>query len=187
MTLEEIKKRILALIEEINPESEYLTDDDDIQAKINYCIDMIQNELARIKKIPKIATFEVETGTTYDVKEEVDYLYKIRNIEIKDDEGNSIGFDLFGTTLIPEGDGVATVKYYKYPEPITADTPDTYEFEISQDILEILPYGAAADILKNDVAAQFGRVYETAYQSALQKLDINTNEMTYYIGDGVDV
>ena len=48
MTLTEMKKRVLSLIEEINPNSDYLTDDIDIQAKINYVIDIKAHELARI-------------------------------------------------------------------------------------------------------------------------------------------
>ena len=51
MTLKDMKLRVLSLIEEINPESEYLTDDIDIQAKINYVIDIKNHELSRIKKI----------------------------------------------------------------------------------------------------------------------------------------
>ena len=50
MTLTEMKKKVLKLIEEINEESNLLTDDPDISAKINEVINQIQNELARIKK-----------------------------------------------------------------------------------------------------------------------------------------
>ena len=52
MTLKEMKQKTLRLIEEINPESELLTDDPDIAAKINDVINQIQFELVRIKKIP---------------------------------------------------------------------------------------------------------------------------------------
>ena len=38
MTLMDMKYKVLALIEELNPESEYLTDDPDISTKINYVI-----------------------------------------------------------------------------------------------------------------------------------------------------
>ena len=56
MTLLEMKKQVLKLIEEINPKSELLTDDSDIANKINVVINLIQNELARIKKIPPSET-----------------------------------------------------------------------------------------------------------------------------------
>lgn len=39
MNLQDMKLRVLSLIEEVNADSEYLTDDVDIQAKINYVID----------------------------------------------------------------------------------------------------------------------------------------------------
>ena len=53
MTLSEMKKKTLALIEELDPDSEYLTEDPDIAAKLNYVTNQIMYEVARIKKIPK--------------------------------------------------------------------------------------------------------------------------------------
>ena len=47
MSLTDVKKQILAMIEELNPESELLTDDPDISAKINYVINQIMIELVR--------------------------------------------------------------------------------------------------------------------------------------------
>ena len=47
MTLREMKDRVLSLIEELNPESKYLTEDPDIKEKINYVIDMKNHELER--------------------------------------------------------------------------------------------------------------------------------------------
>ena len=41
MTLLEMKKKVLALIEELNPNSEFLTDDPDIATKINEVINSI--------------------------------------------------------------------------------------------------------------------------------------------------
>ena len=66
MTKLEMKKRVLALIEELNPDSEYLTDDPDIQAKIDFTMDQVMFELARIKKIPRYVELEVKTGDVID-------------------------------------------------------------------------------------------------------------------------
>ena len=41
MTLAEMKKKVLGLIEELNPDSELLTDDPDIATKINEVINQI--------------------------------------------------------------------------------------------------------------------------------------------------
>ena len=50
MTLLEMKKKVLSLIEELNPNSEYLTDDPDIATKMEDVITQIMFELARFKK-----------------------------------------------------------------------------------------------------------------------------------------
>ena len=62
MTLLEMKKKVLGLIEELNPDSELLTDDPDISAKINEETNQIMFELARIKKISKYVEMEVSKG-----------------------------------------------------------------------------------------------------------------------------
>ena len=64
MTLLEMKKKVLALIEELNPDSELLTDDPDIAGKINEVINQIMYELVRYKKIPKYVELEVTEGDT---------------------------------------------------------------------------------------------------------------------------
>ena len=62
MTLEEMKKKVLGLIEELNPNSELLTDDPDISTKLNDVINQVMFELARMKKIPKYVEIEVTAG-----------------------------------------------------------------------------------------------------------------------------
>ena len=59
MTLDEMDRKVLSLIEELNPNNEYLTDDPDIQAKKRYVTNQVLYELARIKKIPKYFEMEV--------------------------------------------------------------------------------------------------------------------------------
>ena len=77
MTLLEMKKKVLALIEELNPDSEFLTDDPDIATKINDVTNQILFELARIKKISKYAEIEVTAGqqlTFEDIEAVVGYV-----------------------------------------------------------------------------------------------------------------
>ena len=52
MTLKEMKQKVLGLIEELNPNSELLTDDPDIATKINDVINQVIFELVRMKKLP---------------------------------------------------------------------------------------------------------------------------------------
>ena len=41
MTLNDMKQKVLALIEELNPDSKFLTDDPDIATKINDVINQV--------------------------------------------------------------------------------------------------------------------------------------------------
>lgn len=181
MTLREMKDRVLSLIEEINPDSEYLTDDPDIQAKINYVIDMKQHELARVKRLAASEKIKVKENKQIDLYEELEGFYKLKNV-------TGASYTLFDNLLTFDSDGEATINYWRYPKMINKDTDmNKYKMELSEDVLEIMPYGVAADILKSDVSAQYGRVYEDAYQRALQMLDVNTSDGIFEIKGGIYV
>lgn len=165
-----MKLRVLSLIEEVNPESEYLTDDIDIQSKINYVIDLKNHELARIKKIAAIETIDVEEGDDLNLYDEFKNFYKLKSIV-------GAEFDLFENIVTFKESGTVKIKYYKYPKMITEETIDEdYKFELSTDVLEIMPLGIAADLLKSDVSTQYGRIYEEAYTKALNMLDVRMSD-----------
>ena len=99
MTLTEMKKKVLRLIEEINPKSELLTDDPDIANKINDVINQIQNELARIKKIPGRDELEVEKDEEYDLSDIDRNIYQLNIVTGVENTiiGNTIIFNQSGT------------------------------------------------------------------------------------------
>lgn len=171
MTLLEMKKKVLGLIEELNPESDLLTDDPDIATKINDVINQKLFELARMKKIPKYVELEVKEGDLVDfaklekkcgsevyqisLVEGVDYEYKAQGTVIKALESGTMGVDLF-----------------IYPERITEKTKDKgYEFELTPDVLEIMPFGVAGDLLKSDVSSSYGQIYSAEYEKLKNELD----------------
>ena len=87
MTLKEMKNKVLKLIEESNPESELLTDDPDISAKINDVINQIQNEMSRIKKIPANETMEVKSDDEIAGLDAQSCMYRIyRDIRFSPDK-----------------------------------------------------------------------------------------------------
>lgn len=181
MTLKEMKLRILSLIEEVNPSANALTDDVDIANKLNYLIDLAQHELARIKRIAAMDKMDVKQYDQVNLYDELKNFYKLKSIE-------GVKFDVFENILVFNENGTATIKYYKYPKMITSDTKDDdYKFELSDDVLEIMPYKVASDLLIGDVSNQYGKIYLQAYESALNKLDINTTDTIYEIEDDIDV
>ena len=186
MTLLEMKKKVLGLIEEVNPKSDLLTDDPDIATKINDVTNQILYELARMKKIPKYAEIEVTKGqqlTFEDIEGAVGYVvYQL---------GTVCGVNYVpkanGTILKILESGTAEIDCYVYPERITENTKNSYEFELSEDALEIMPYGIAGDLLKSDVSAEYGSIYATRYETMLDRLDPRYQMSSVYIEGGVDI
>lgn len=186
MTLQEMKKKVLGMIEELNPLSEYLTDDPDIQAKINDVINQILYEMARFKKIPKYVEIAVNEGDVLDFSDiENECGYEIYQIDVVC--GVRYVPKASGTVLKMLESGTAEISCFVYPERITEKTKGGYEFELSQDALEIMPYGIAGDLLKSDVSTEYGAMYANRYQEMLQRLDHRYQMPTYYIEGGLDV
>ena len=184
MTLQEMKKKVLGLIEELNPLSEYLTDDPDIQAKINDVINQILFEMARFKKIPKYVEIVVSEGDVLDFSDiERECGYEIYQIDMVC--GVRYLPKANGTVLKMLESGTAEIDCFVYPERITEKTKGNYEFELSPDALEIMPYGIAGDLLKSDVSTDYGSIYAVRYQEMLQRLDHRYQMPTVYIDGGV--
>ena len=186
MTLKEMKKKVLGLIEELNADSKVLTDDPDIALKMNDVINQVMYELVRMKKMPDYVEIPVEAGQ----------LVRFEDIS------NVGGYDVYqlglvagvqhelkanGTIIKVLEDGIAEIDYFRYPELITENTKDSYEFELSADALEIMPYGVAADLLKSDVSTGYGEIYAQRYETMLQRLDPRYAMGTVYIEGGVNI
>lgn len=164
MTLEEMKQKVYALIEEYNEDADDLTEDEDLATKINYVINQIQNELARVKKITGYTTLNVTEGQEISYEDIDSMLYQLNNIR-------GVEYDTMADRITFNENGEAKIYYYKYPKQITNETDDNYKFELSTDVLEIMPYGVAADLLKSDVSSQYGSIYAARYREMLQQLD----------------
>lgn len=187
MTLAEMKRKVLGLIEELNPESEFLTDDPDIATKINDVINQVMFELARFKKLPRYIEFDVSAGELIDytrIESECGAeVYQLDNVG-----GVLCDFKAKGTIIKILESGTLELDFYIYPERITEKTKDkAYEFELSSDVLEIMPYGVASDLLKSDISAEYGKIYEARYRDMLQDLDPRFSMTSVYIDGGVDI
>lgn len=186
MTLQEMKKKVLGLIEELNPLSEYLTDDPDIQAKINEVTNQIMFELVRFKKLPKYVEISVNEGDLLEFDDiEKESGYEVYQIDI-----------ICAVRYVPKASGTifkfmetgtAEISFFAYPERITENTKDkAYEFELSADVLEVMPYGIAGDLLKSDVSTEYGAVYSNRYQEMLSRLDHRYQMPTMFVDGGLD-
>ena len=186
ITLGELKKMVLALIEELNADRENLTDDPDIAAKHNYVINQVMFELVRIKKIPKYVEMEVTEGDTVtfeDIGRECGYeVYQLGTVS-----GANYSYKANGTILKILESGMLEVDCYVYPERITDKTPDSFQIELPQDVIEIMPYGVAADLLKSDISTEYGSIYATRYETMKQMLDPRNHMTSIYFDGGVNI
>ena len=186
MTLSEMKEKVLALIEELNPNSEYLTDDPDISAKLEHVITQIMFELSRFKKIPDYVEMEVEEGQLLrfeDITDETDYeVYQINLIR-----GVAYELKAQGTVIKILETGTAEIDYFRYPTRITEKNRAKYTFELSDDALEVMVYGVAADLLKSDISTDYGVIYEKRYKEMKSELDSRYAMVSVYIEGGVDI
>lgn len=180
----EMKKKVFSLIEELNPNSELLTDDPDISAKYNEVANQVQYELARIKKIPKYVEMNVAAGsiiTFADIEKACgSEVYQLATIC-----GVNYTPKASGTVLKILESGTAEIECFVYPERITDKTKGDHELELSQDALEIMPYGIAADLLKSDISTEYGTIYAVRYKELLQMLDPRYQMTSIYIEGGV--
>lgn len=187
MTLLEMKKKALGLIEELNPESQYLTDDVDIQTKINEVINQVMFELARLKKIPRYVELPVSAGDVVRFAD-ISAACGMEVFQLGRIGGAACDLRAHGTVLKVKESGMLEIDCFVYPERITEKTVDkAYEFELSQDALEIMPYGIAADLLKSDVSTDYGAAYKDRYETMLQRLDSRYVMPGIHIEGGVDI
>jgi hypothetical protein len=175
MTLGDIKKRTLALIEALDTTLPLLTDDIDFQKKINYCIDQVQTELAQVKPITAKTSYTV-TDSTLEQSLPSGF-YQVDKLETR--------FYIYDNKIVFEEAGTYDMYYSKFPTTITADTVDTTIMELTLDCLNAMPYGVASDMLKADVSTDYS-VYAKRYNDLLNQIRIGTTKSSVYVDDSVE-
>lgn len=185
MTLKELKQKVLVLIEEYDPDSDTLTADNDIENKMNDVINQIMFEICRVKKIPKYIAMDVSAGDQIDfeaLEAECGYaIYQVKRVTGVEYEERADG-----TILKMLESGKAEIDVYVYPEAITSKTKDSYEFELTADVLEVMPYGIAADLLATDVSSNY-KEFKERYETMLTRLDARNHMPMISIVGGIDV
>ena len=180
MTLGDLKKKTLALIEEIDTTETDLTNDPDIAAKLPYVINQVIHELARIKKIPAYATSTVEKDQVLDLTT-LTRFYQLCNIR-------DVKYEVLDDTHVKFLEaGIPLIRYYKYPINIDTSTTDSTTLDLTEDALEIAPYGIAADVLKADVSNQYGQIYANRYREMIQALDSRYATSIVEFDGGIDL
>ena len=180
MTLEEFKTKVLSIIEEYSDGADELTEDEDIAAKMNSCINTILSEMARYKKIDAYTTMEVTKGQNIALNEIDSNIYQLNLIR-------GIDYETVGNRVKFNEDGKAEIYYYKYPTQITEETSDDFKMELDLEALEIAVQGVCGLILASDISNQYGNIYTNMYREKIQMLDSRKSMPSVYISGGIDI
>lgn len=184
MNLTEMTKKVLVMIEEYDANEKSLTSDQDIEVKMKDSINQVMYELARMKKIPDYVEMEVQAGDLVRFEDianasgfDVYQIDRVRGVEFE--------FRANGTIIKVLESGTLEIDYFKYPERITEKTNGSYEFELSADALEIMPYGVAGDLLKTDVSTNYGQIFTQEFERKIERLDPRYSTGTFSVEGGV--
>jgi hypothetical protein len=196
MKLKEMKAKTFSLIEEYYPELSGLAEDEDVLNKIDGVINSIQMDLMKYRKINASEEIVIskEDSKVINLKDVLDDVYQLNKIVVDKDIDYQMPND--DTLILPKDyEGTITIYYFKYPtlvntmlgeeEKKTQD--ETFEFELDKDILEIMPYGVAADILKMDMISGYGRYFYERYMELRNTIDPRRSNGSIRIVGGVNV
>ena len=174
------------MIEEYDKDLESFTSDQDIESKLHNTINQVMFELARIKKIPAYVGMEVSAGDLIGFEDiatatgfEVYQLDRVRGLNFE--------YRANGTIIKVLESGMLDVDFFRYPERLTDKTSNAYEFDLSDDVLEIMPYGVAGDLLKTDVSTEYGAIFSNRYEQMIQRLDPRFAVAMFTVEGGVNI
>lgn len=150
MELGDGKRKTLMLLDEYSSGG-VLTLDEDISAKMNDFFDLAQKDMAAYKKILRSETIELDGSDFVELPENFKSIYRTwKNDRIRKP------YTIREGKLYTKGDtGIITLEYFAYPHTITPDTPDDYEFEVSDDAAQCLPFYVAAQQLITDLVVNY--------------------------------
>lgn len=201
MTAKEMKIKTFSLIEEYYPERAELADDQDVIYKINGVINSIMLDLMKYRKIPAKYSYELKEDNTSLALSSMPDFYQLNTIPDIEYEvvGNyEIVFNIEDVKL----PNTITIYYFKYPklmdltfkateakteEEVSAEYDETFELELEPDILEIMPYGIASDLLKNDMISGYGRYFYERYTELKGLIDSRKTQGMAIITGGIDL
>lgn len=185
MTYGENKKRLYALIDEWEPNSNYFTDDEDAREKCANLYSLAYEEVAGYRTPRTTITYNVNKadGNVGYERFSLPDANLIHSITALDDFNNRIAVDYYilgqDIYISNSKEMRVVIEYEPYLTPINNDTLDDFELELDQDLQMILPYKVASDLFKTDPGENY-QAFEKEFQRRLQnirssKFGINVN------------
>lgn len=197
MTLKEMKQKTFSLIEEYYPEQKGLAEDEDVLNKINGVVNQIQMDLMKYRKIDasKEIIINKEDKKIINISEVLNDCYQLKSFVFSENIEYETPND--DTLILPEDfEGKFTIYYFRYPKLVQISFNDEEEskkydeefnFDLDLILLEIMPYGIAADLLKMDMISSYGRYFYERYMEMKNNIDSRKSGGLIKIEGGIDV
>lgn len=176
MTLLEIKKMFLSLIDEYSPENADFTEDEDANEKFKTLVSPAYQEMADRKPILKTKNLNhTYIGEDKYIEYKLPKYKQLRRIVALDENNKIIPGDFYfvgerGIYINGNSNATYIAEYTAEPTVITDDTDLEFELEIDQDAQMFLPYLVANDYLKTDPSANY-TAFSNEFQRKLQNFD----------------
>lgn len=185
-SIKEIKRHILALIEEYSVNNNYISDDTDINTKIIPLINLNIPMLASQATLKKRKTFEIEKNPELSEKEYNAYslgssfqtLLAVRVI----DSDTDLDYYLANKKLLVRNnfEGKIEAEFSILESDLTEiedeEELDETELNLRPDVITALCFMVAGDILKTDVSVDYSS-FEQKAQQILQTIDAKENDV----------
>lgn len=202
MKLREMKVNTFSLIEEYYPELNGMAEDTDVLNKINGVINNVSMDLMKYKKIPasKSVSIKLEDSKIINLVELIgEEYFQINNI---DGVSKYDMLDDITLKLPEEFVGDITIYYYKYPKMVKTifEAEDEEEiqklkeqednefiFDLATDVLHVMPYGVAADLLKMDMISGYGKYFYERYLELKNNINPKRTSGLIYSEGGADI
>lgn len=167
MTLGEGKQKVYMLLDEWSSGGE-ITKDPDIELKMIPFFDTAQKRVAKVERLVKVMSVKRKEGKTeYSMPGDFAGLVAVW----RDGEPTRRYRWKAGKLVIPESDTAAVeVEYYRTPETISEDAGDDYDFEVSDEAAELLPFYVATQNLFPDLMIDY-TPYLLEWEKMLQELE----------------
>ena len=160
MTLGEAKRKVLMLLDEYSIGGE-VSADADVDAKMNDFFDIAQRDAAAWQPIVRRMELSLDGSGSTELPDDVSRVIRVRKNGVR-----VSGYEVVdGRLIYPEGDrSLLTLDYIARPEAITPDTPDDYEFEVSDEAANCLPFFVAAQDIVDDLVVDDAAFYSLYLQ-----------------------
>ena len=164
MTLGEGKRKVLMLLDEYSSGGE-LTEDEDINLKMNDLFDIAQKDVAQWQPIVRRGEVRLDGTGSMALPADVSRVLCIRRNGACTSKYEVVD----GKVLFETGDvSTLTLDYIAVPQTITPETEDDHEFEVSAEAANCLPFFAAAQQLIPDLVVDYGALYSIYQQMKSQ-------------------